>query len=425
MNPSNPGWLEEFVNYRKLIFESAAEQKKIRQGKTPDQSFYGLIQPTGIMYGCPVGTYNFDDEHHWTENDRTKILLLDSLINIAELYSEETVNTVEEFEQLVEQTLEVVVEYYRAVYPEISIATKTWLGKKKSPFRTAEQIINKRVNLMNNKNSFFWSSFFSRSQLFLDIYIFGQWTHTKPDNILLEFFKSEKEELTFTSVKVIAAAAHANSIIEDEERVLFEHFISNIELSAEKKRVANEYFEHGMGIQEIPIQESDPWIIRKFFLEMATLTICSDKKIEESERVFLEDFNESLGFTKDDFDVSLLSVEGFLLQNWSKLDNIHEKMDYKAVSEEYVERMIGMSHSHIKRIENKLLEDFQLLSLLKKGHANVLTEDDKLLIRNKFLKILQSIPNFRVVVLPDVFLSYENLLRVIPKEMITKAISQE
>ncbi|MEQ8924956.1 MAG: hypothetical protein RLO81_04035 [Fulvivirga sp.] len=425
MNPSKSGWLSQFIDFKLANFSKSSEYKKIHKGKHPDQSFYGIIQPTGIMYGYPVGLFGLENEPKWTDNEKTKVLLVDSLLNIAELYSDNTVETEEGFRQLIENSLTSITEFYKGVYPEIALSSKTWLGKKKTIHEMAERAIEKRVSLTGTKASNFWSSFFSRSQLFLDIYIFGQWTHTNPDNILLEFFKSEKEELSFTSVKVIAAAAHANDQIEEEERSLFEHFLTTTHLPAEKRRVAQEYFEHGMGIQEIPIQESDPWLIRKFFLELAALTIWSDKKVEQTERDFLESFSKSLGFGGDEFEVSLIAVEGFLLQNWTQLDKLQSKINYKAVSEEYIDRLVKMSVAHLSKIENMVAEDYTLLAAIKKGSTNELGDEDKELIKTRFLNILQSIPNFRVVMLPDEFLSYETLLRVIPKETITRVLSQD
>lgn len=425
MNPSKSGWLAQFVEYRITQYSQIKELNKTRLGKHPDQSFYGIVQPTGIMYGYPVGAFGFANEENWSDQDKTKVLLLDNFINIAELYYDGEIDTTEKFKSLIDHTLTSVSDFYNGVYSEITVSGTTWLGKKKTDYELAEQVIEKRIQLTGVKTNNFWTSFFSRSQLFLDIYIFGQWSHTNPDKVLLEFFKSEKEELSFTSVKVIAAAAHANETVESEEQNLFEHFLSTTSLPAEKRRVAQEYFEHGMGIQEIPINESDPWIIRKFFFELATLTIWSDKKVEESERKFLESFNDSLGFNSDDFEVSLIAVEGFLLQNWPHLDQLQGKIDYNAVSQEYIDRLIKMATSHISKIENMVIEDFVLLSTLKKGSSSELNEHDKRLVQNKFLDILQSIPNFRVVVLPDEFLTYENILRIIPKETITRVLSQD
>lgn len=425
MNPSKSGWLTDFIDYRKSAFLETKKFNQSKQGKHPDQSFYGIIQPTGIMYGHPVNIFGIDNEDNWTDDEGIKVLMADSLLNIAALYADSKIETEEDFDNHISQTLANINNFYKGVYPELSISSKTWLGKKKDNTELTEQVLDKRIAQIASKKNNFWQNFFSRNQLFLDVYIFGQWSHTHPDDILLEFFKSEKEEMSFTSVKVIAASAHANSKVEEEERTLFEHFLTTTTLPVEKRRVAKEYFDHGMGIQEIPVQETDPWIIRKFLLELAILTVWSDKKVEEAERDFLISFKETLGFSDDDLEESMIAVEGFLLQNWSQLDSLQGKIDYNAVSDEYINRLIKMCSNHLYKIENMLADDVNLLATIKKGSSSELSQNDKELIRTSFLAILQSIPNFRVVMLPDEFLSYENLLKVIPKETITRVLSQD
>lgn len=423
MNPSQSGWLSEFVNHKVALFKSKGQQSKPNLGKHPDQSFYGIIQPTGIMYGYPVGSFQFDGEDSLTEEDKIKVLMAESFLNIAELYYTSDINTESEFRILCESALSSVAQFYNGVYPDLAVTTKSWFGKKKNSYDLVEKVLDKRIKATAGADPNFWSSFFSRSQLFLDVYIFGQWTHTHPDSVLLEFFKGEKEDLSFSSVKVIAAAAHANENIEEEESALFEHFLATTALPAEKRRVAQEYFDHGLGIQELPIQETDPWIIRKFFLELAALTVLSDQKIETSERVFLEKFNSSLGFSTEDFEVSMIAVQGFLLQNWPKLDLLQDKVDYNTISEEYIDGLVKLATSYSSKLESKAAADVSLMGLVKKGAVNELSDEEKQTIRKKFIEIIQSIPEFRVIMLPDDFLTYENLLRIFPKESITKLLA--
>ncbi|WP_157494084.1 hypothetical protein [Fulvivirga imtechensis] len=404
------------------MFVESEEFKKTRQGQNPDQSFYGLIQPTGIMYGYPFFIADISEHNNWSAIDRIKVILADSFINIAELYNEKPITSEEEFWQLMHNTMDSVNHFYNGVYPELSTPTTSWLGQKKDVLTVTETLLEKRVKHTFKRAGNFWAEFFHHTQLFLDIYIFGQWSHTQPDKVLLEFFKEEKEELSYTAVKVMAAAAHANEHIESEEEKLFEHFIENSGLPAEKRRVANEYFEHGLAIQDIPIEETDPWVIRKFFLELAILTVWSDKKIEDVEWTFLSNFYLSLGFSEEDFDSSMIAVEGFVLQNWDQLDNLKERKDHLVIEKDYISRISKTANQFKNRIQKDIMEDKSLRDLLRKGSTTELNSDEKELIRSKFLLILKTIPTFRVISLPDDFLTFSLLLQVIPKEVINEVI---
>ncbi len=144
-----------------------------------------------------------------------------------------------------------------------------------------------------NKN--FWTQFFHNSLFFLDIFIFGQWIHTNADRIVSDFFKYESEELRFSVVKVIACAAHANASVEYEERKLLEFFLQSTDLSFDKKKEAKKIFDEGITIEEINLPTNNSWILKKYFIEIAILTIWADKRVEESEMDFLKKLSAHLG----------------------------------------------------------------------------------------------------------------------------------
>ncbi len=423
MNPSKKGWLAEFLEYRKQNFAHDLTVEKTKIGQDPEHSFYGIIQPTGLMYGFPVQVIRDLENETWQVKDRVKVLLINSLFDIASLYTTHKIQNASAYHETLMETLVNVNTFYEKVYPECAISNKNWLGKKKDPIQVAEQVIEKRVNMTVQNSTNFWLDFFNRSQLFLDVYIFGQWSHTKPDEVLQEFFKSEKEELSYNAVKVMSAAAHSNSHIEAEERALFNHFIDSSGMPSEKKRVAKEYFEHGLGIQDIPIEETDPWVIRKFFFELALLTIWSDKKVDESELEFLNSFNKSLGFSQDDQDKSMMAMEGFVLENWRHLESLQDKKDFEQVSNEYLLRLSAVAVKFKNRLQNEALNDPELVRLIKKGNATPLDENEQQSVEDKFKAILSNVPALSVIALPHGFLNYQNVLKVIPKEVIV-AISE-
>ena len=67
-----------------------------------------------------------------------------------------------------------------------------------------------------------------------------------------------------------------------------------------------------------------------------------------------------------------------------------------------------------------MADDIELIEILRKGKVSELTDDEKETLRLKFINILKTIPSFRVIALPKDFLSYEVLLRVIPKNVISE-----
>lgn len=423
MDPNKKGWLKEFLQQRVTLISHAKEEEGLNKGQNPDQSFYGIIQPTGIMYGYPVNLLGYEGKTKWGLNEKIKVLIADSALNISQLYRQAD-GVLKEFSQEnLTELVEAIVNFYNGVYQEISVAPKGWLRKKRNLFEQAEEILDRRIALIDQEaGNNFWLSFFGYSQIFLDMYIFSKWNITKPNQALIEYFREQKEELSYISVKVMAAASYANEIIEGEEKQLFDHFINSTKLSSNKKKRATGFFENGMQVHEIPVKPGDPWVLRKFFMELAILTVWSDKKVEQSERQFLTDFSNSVGFSDEEFENSMIAVEGFVLQYWGKLDSLQDKIDYVEVSEEYMSRIGKVVGRNKDRIINDIRKDDILLDLLRQGNTRELDDGQKEMARVRLFAVLQGIPSFRVIALPSEFLDYKTLIRIFPKDVFHSVI---
>src|SRR5205085_6593627 len=131
--------------------------------------------------------------------------------------------------------------------------------------------------------------------------------------------------LRFSVVKVIAAAAHANTTIEFEERKLLEYFLQSTGLPADKKKEATRIFEEGIDIEGINLPTNNSWILKKYFLEMAILTIWSDKKVDDAELEFLRNLCAYMEFSEDDLENSMMAIEGFVLEHWNDLAYLQSK----------------------------------------------------------------------------------------------------
>src|SRR5690606_925682 len=231
-----------------------------RKTSHPEYSLYRIIQPTGIMYGQSVGEIDLPGHETWNEKYRMKVLLAESLISSSLLFQDRPLQNNEELSEVIFKTLESIGNFYNHIFPELSVPTKTLFGKKKSPLELAEKILDKRIENTNLFPGNFWSTFFHNSLLFLDVFIFGQWIHTNADKIVADFFRYEREELRFSVVKVIAAAAHANKVISFEEKKLFGYFLNSTELDGDRKNEAMKIFEEGIALEEINLPSENSWI---------------------------------------------------------------------------------------------------------------------------------------------------------------------
>lgn len=421
MKPSTKGWLKEYLEFRKeLLKDLTAEGRKASH---PDHSIYRVIQPTGLMYGQPVNGFDHPDSSQWDEKDRMKIVLAESLISSSLLFHDKPIKDPEELSALLLKTLENISNFYNHIFPELATPTKTLFGRKKTSLELAERILEKRIERASEFQSNFWTQFFHNSLLFLDIFIYGQWIHTNADKIVSDFFKYEREELRTSLVKIMAAAAHANNIVEFEERKLMEYFLQSAQLSPEKRKECQEIFESGISIEEINLPTNNSWLLKKYFLEIAILTICADRKVDQVEMAFLRRLTDTLSFSEDDLENSMMAIEGFALEHWDELNSLRDKMDYQQVSEQFIKRMTKVAERHKGKLLNEVKGSERLMSLIVKARSQELDPKDKAQLQELLIDVMRTVPTFVIISLPQRFLTLPILMQILPKNFIAESLS--
>jgi hypothetical protein len=417
MKPNGKGWLKEYLEFRQDLLRDLTHDKK---GSHPEHSLYRIIQPTGLMYGQTVTSIDHPDAGTWDEKDKMKILLAESLMSSSLLFHGKPIDTPEELSQVFLKTIENIGNFYNNIFPELATPSKTLFGKKKSPLELAERILEKRIERINDFEGNFWAYFFHNSLLFLDVFIFGQWIHTNADRIVADFFRYEREELRFSIVKVIAASAHSDNLLDYEERMLFEYFIQGTDLSAEKRKEALKIFEEGVEIEEINLPAENSWILRKFFLEIAILTAWADKKVEQAEQNFLKRLATYLSFTEDDLENSMIALEGFVLEHWEQLAYLQDKQDYNRVSEQFINRVSKIAEKNKGRLLKELQDSDEILAILKKARTEELTQEEAEKIRQQLIMILKTVPTFVIISLPQKFLTLPILMKILPGNLFSE-----
>lgn len=421
MTPHNKGWLKEYLRFRQELLLSLINDKG-KQSAHPEYSLYKVIQPTGLMYGQSVGEVNLPQYDSWSEKDRMKVLLAESLISSSLLFYGKPIRTPEALEEVITKTLESIGNFYNNIFPELATPTKTLFGKKKSAIELAEKILDKRIEHASIVQGNFWASFFHNSLLFLDVYIFGQWIHTNADKIVSDFFRYEREELRFSIVKVIAAAAHANKEVAYEEKKLFGFFIDTTQLSSERRKQALHIFEEGIAIEDINLPSENSWILRKFFLELAILTIWADKKVEQEELDFLKRFSHYFDFSEDDLENSMIAIEGFVLEHWHQLERLQKRQEYQVVSDLFIRRIARVAEKNQTLLLKEIKKNEDVVNLLKRARSNELTLEEKEHVRHALIQILKTIPTFSITALPQNFLTLPIILKILPQKLFAEGI---
>lgn len=420
MKPHEKGWLKTYLEFRKDLLKDLTTRKRDAH---PEHSLYRVLQPTGLMYGQTVTGVDMPDMEGWNEKDKMKILLAESLVSSSLLFNDTPVTNPDDLSNAVMKAVENIGNFYNNIFPEMATPATTLFGRKKTAMELAEKILEKRIELTSELEGNFWAYFFHNSLLFLDIYIFGQWIHTNADRIVADFFRYERDELRFSVVKVIAAASHANKEVAFEEKRLFDLFLSSTDLPAEKRKEALKIFNKGILIEEMNLPAENSWILKKYFLEMAILTLWADKKVEDDELAFLRAFCRYLNFSEEDLENSMIAVEGFVLEHWAHLERLQNRQDFQQVSEQFIERVSAIAEKNKGRLMKELTASEDILNLIKKARSNELTPSEKERMRTELIQVLRTIPTFVIVSLPQRFLTLPILLKILPKNLFAEGVN--
>lgn len=420
MKPHDKGWLKSYLEFRKDLLKDLTTR---RRAAHPDQSLYRVLQPTGLMYGQSVADIDIPNMEGWDEKDKMKILLAESLVSSSLLFNDNPVNNPDDLSNAVMKAVENIGNFYNNIFPEMATPSTTLFGRKKTPMELAEKILEKRIELTSELEGNFWAYFFHNSLLFLDIYIFGQWIHTKADRIVADFFRYERDELRFSVVKVIAAATHANKDVAFEEKRLFDLFLSSTNLPGDKRTEAVKIFDRGILIEEMNLPAENSWILKKFFLEIAILTLWADRKMEDEELAFLGRFCRYLNFSEEDLENSMIAVEGFVLEHWNQLSRLQNNHDFQQVSEQFIQRVSAVAEKNKGRLMKELEASEDILHLIKKARSNALSPLEKERMRTELIHILRTIPTFVIVSLPQRFLTLPILLKILPKNLFAEGVN--
>jgi len=164
--------------------------------------------------------------------------------------------------------------------------------------------------------------------------------------------------------------------------------------------------------------------LKKFFLEVAILTIWSDKKVEQTEIDFINRFCTYLGFSEEDLENSMIAIEGFVLEHWEQLEFLQNKQDYHHISEQFIKRVAKITEKNKHRLMKELQDSDTIVELLKKARANDLAPEEKEKMRKILIHMLKTIPTFVITSLPQRFLTLPILLKILPKNIFAESIRE-
>ncbi|PSR06094.1 MAG: hypothetical protein BRD49_02275, partial [Bacteroidetes bacterium SW_10_40_5] len=163
---------------------------------------------------------------------------------------------------------------------------------------------------------------------------------------------------------------------------------------------------------------------KRYFLELAFLTVITDHKVDEAGQDFLYQLISKLDLTTEELDQSFTALETVLLQYKQQLNFLEKKP--------WISRMQGKLQDHASkivqknkdRLKNESRESRKLYTLLARWRTENLTPAEKEKGREQLVDLLKTLPVFVIIGLPGTFITLPFLLSILSKSVFPSSFQQ-
>lgn len=416
MDLSEKGWFKNLISSQTRDTDDEIADK--------NKYLYKSAHKSGLIYGHPVlpKEYRSPEFLELPQSEKLKLVVLDGFIKTAIFPSDEMIP--EDPDAFVRYLSESIIEYYSNVVPNKKIRERNFWGKKLSNEEIVESLLNDRLNFDNSESVNFWTSFFNNSLLFLDVFFFGEWLSNRHQEATVEVIRHHRDQVHLLLLQVMACAAYADNTLQEEEKALFNQFLASAHLPENMEKEAAAYIKVGVNIEEIDTSSAKTWLLRKYILELAILTIWADQIVTENEKSFIKTLAGQLGFSDEELEGSMTAIESFVLSNWGNIPFLQEKNSFEDISSRFVNRISKVMNKNKKRIGTEIKESKELMSLLVKYSKEDLSEEEQIKVRTQLIDILKMLPTFVIIALPGSFLTLPLLLKILPKSALPTAFQE-
>jgi ribosomal protein L7/L12 len=403
MNPSSKGWIKKYIS---LLDESKEVLNRFPGSfLSPEELIYSYFQPTGLLYGYPREFIFLEEDYinKFTPEESFKVLLLEGLILVDHI-------EVGKFDsKSLNRCIVKFVDFYEK--SNIEKAKKGWLNFSKLDYHAKlESIIDRRVEVKNAITNTLALDYLYNSLLFHDLILYQDYKHHMAPEVLSE----KRSEIMLDIVKVVACAANADGIISDEERSIFKLFLASANLLSYKKELAENFLDQNPSIDDLSFKFESSWLLKRYILEIAILTVWTDTELQPTEKQFLNQLTLKLGLKKSEKDKAFVSIQSFVLANNNQAPFLRGKNDIELILSNTAKRWTKILSRNKDKLALELKESKDLVFLISKSTVRDLTKEEKEKVKQQLGDLGKSIPALTLFMLPGGAIILPLVLKIIP-----------
>jgi len=385
INASAPGWIDKFFSDQKSITTPVIEN---------EDDFYSNTRNTGLIYGYIVSlaTQNPIDTERWTEDEISKVALLNSLFGVYKINTKD-VNP--------DHFISKAVVFYNEMHPEGFNLFKKILPNNSTSI-DLEKIIDGRIQTNIGIINKPFSHVLTNALLFIDVLAFNYYlTHQSiPEKYLV------KIEETIIGIVSLALKIKTN-------KTNYDHLlIKLLEASVRYSKLSNISIQN---LEELKLDYFTLALEKYYLIDLAGMALWSDEKIEKNEAFFLHHLAEIMLVSDPFVEVSIHNTNEFIAQYKEEIPYFKYSNPVKHFFDHTTQNVEVLLSRNKNRLFKELSESKELMVLLAKSTRRDLDEKEKKKVKKQLLDICKTIPSLTIFLLPGGSLLLPILIKFIPK----------
>ena len=372
MNPSASDWITKYLSI-------LAEYTRA-QNFPAEITFYNLLKRSGFIYGVSLrGLLDTNiSTIRLTREEFTKVNLFHALL---QAYVSETNTT--DYEAGIESILQ--------FYDSLDKGKTGFLAKitlPKSPSQKLEKVLAARLQETNTLLNKGVSGILTYALLYVDVLTYRHALKSP------ETTKSFSEDVESTVITCCYLALNSKKKKSKYDRLLIELFESSAHYLSVKTAAK------GQGLERLSRLKTAELLERKYLLDIATITVWDDHRMDEEEWGFLKELTKTIDLEEEDLNESMRDLATFMADHETSMKLFEYANPVKLFYKQSTSTVKLLILRNKRRLLKELEQSGELLVLLTESTLRELSEDEKHKVKQQILDICKTIPSLAVFLLP-------------------------
>lgn len=381
INPSINGWIDKYF----LDFKSSTY--------VDENILYNQLRISGFIYGNIVAftSANIQIGNNLTDSEISKIVYLDALHQTYLL-----VNVLDK-----KQFINKVNIFFESLKPHRTNFLEKILPKNSADLNL-ENSIDSRIYINENNFSKKFSNLITNSFLFIDVLAFQNFLI---NNLIPENYLANIEQ---SIMNVVTIALKSKSIKSNHDDLLIKLFENSIRY--------NNFSEiKYLNLENLHLEHFKTSFEKQYLLDLASLTIWSDKQIENNEIYFLQKLSEKLNLSDEFANQSITETNKFVQENRNKIPLFNNANPVKSFYDQTAQTVVKLIIRNKKRLGKEISQSKELMKLLAISTKRDLDVDEKKKVKKQLLDICKTVPSLTIFLIPGGSLLLPILIKFIPQ----------